>query len=100
MAPGYQLAAPYRKARNPGGQHDQSPHRLRSIAVLHTPFGRALYRLRGQVERSFGNAVSFGGGLGPLPAWVRGLDRVRTWVWAKLLINAARIWKLNDLRHP
>jgi hypothetical protein len=37
--------------------------------------------------------------MGPLPAWVRGGDRVRTWVWAKLLINAARIPKHNDLRH-
>ena len=67
--------------------------------MLHTPFGRALYRLRGRVERAFGNAVSFGGGLGPPPAWVRGRDRVRTWVWTKLLINAARILKHNDLPH-
>ena len=98
---GYRLIAAHRKGKQPGsGGHYQSPHRLSSIAVLHTPFGRALYRLRGRIERSFGNAVSFGGGLGPPPAWVRGLDRVRTWVWAKLLINAARIGKLHDLRHP
>jgi hypothetical protein len=38
--------------------------------------------------------------LAPLPAWVRGLPRVRTWVWAKLLINAARILKHKDLHHP
>ena len=38
-----------------------------------------------------GNAGSFGGGLGPLPNWVRRLDRVTKWVWCKLLINAARI---------
>jgi hypothetical protein len=54
-------------------------------------FGRSLYELRRGIERRYGNAVSFGGGLGPLPAWVRGLERVQTWVWAKLLINAIRI---------
>ena len=97
---GYRLVAAHRKGKNPGGGHHyQSPHRLRSIALLHSPFGRALYRLRGRVERSFGNAVSFGGGMGPPPAWVRGQDRVRTWVWAKLLINAARIWKHEEARH-
>jgi hypothetical protein len=92
MARGYQLVAPYRKAKNPGGgKHYQSPHRLRSIALLRSDFGRALYRARTAIERWFGHAGSFGGGLGPLPAWVRGLARVRTWVWAKLLINAIRI---------
>jgi IS5 family transposase len=98
---GYQLVAAHRKGKNPGrGHHYQSPHRRRSIALLHSPFGRALYRLRGRVERSFGNAVSFGGGLSSLPAWVRGLDRVRTWVWAKLLINAVRILKKQGLTTP
>jgi hypothetical protein len=92
MARGYQLVAPYRKGKNPGsGKHYQSPHRLRSIDILKSDFGKALYKARTAIERSFGHAGSFGGGLGPLPAWVRGLPRVRTWVWAKLLINAVRI---------
>jgi hypothetical protein len=89
---GYQLVAPYRKAKQPGsGKHYQSPHRLRSIQILQSDFGKALYRARAAIERCFGNATSFGGGLAGLPAWVRGLDRVRTWVWAKLLINGVRI---------
>jgi hypothetical protein len=101
FAKGYQLVAPYRKAKNPGsGKHYQSPHRLRSIKLMQHPFGQELYRARQQIERSFGNATSFGGGLAPLPAWVRGLDRVRTWVWAKLLINAVRIRMHRDLHHP
>jgi hypothetical protein len=100
-AQGYQLVAPYRTAKKPGsGKHYQSPHRLHSIELLHEEFGRKLYEAREQIERSFGNATSFGGGLAPLQAWVRGLDRVRTWVWAKLLINAARILKHKDLHHP
>ena len=32
----------------------------------------------------------FGGGLAPLPNWVRTLGRVRLWVHAKLLIDAPR----------
>jgi hypothetical protein len=97
---GYRLIAAHRKGKKPGGGHHyQGPQRLRGIATLYSPFGRSLYRLRGRIERCFGNAVSFGGGLGPPPAWVRGLARVRTWVWAKLLINAARILRHNGLRH-
>lgn len=77
---------------NPGtGHHYQSPYRLRCIELLRTPFGRALFRLRAGIERRFGNAVAFGGGLGPgLPPWVRRRWRVDLWVWAKLMINAAR----------
>jgi hypothetical protein len=101
FAQGYQLVAPYRKAKNPGcGKHYQSPHRLRSIELLQHAFGKELYKVRTRIERSFGNATSFGGGLAPLSAWVRGLPRVRTWIWAKLLINAVRILTHKDLHHP
>jgi hypothetical protein len=98
FAQGYQLVAPFRKGEKPGsGKHYQSPHRLRSIALMQGDFGQALYKARTAIERSYGNATSFGGGLSPLPAWVRGLERVRTWVWAKLLINAIRIRMHKDL---
>jgi len=93
---GYQLVAPLPKGQ-PGHQY-QSPLRLRSIALMKSVFGRRLYRLRITIEEAYGNATSFAGGLAPLPAWVRGLARVRTWLWAKLLINAARIIKNKDLR--
>lgn len=98
---GYQLVAPCRKAKRPGsGKHYQSPHRLHSIELLQHAYGKELYQARRQIERDFGNATAFGGGLAPLPAWVRGLERVRTWVWAKLLINAVRILNHKDLHHP
>lgn len=93
----YQLVAPS-KSLNPGkGHHYQSPFRLRSIQLLQGRFGRDLLALRGQIERDFGNAVMFGGGLTAPPAWVRGLPRIRLWVWFKLLINATRITKLKGL---
>jgi hypothetical protein len=91
-AAGFQLVTPGRKAKTPGGGgHYQSPHRDRSRELLATRFGRALYRRRTDIERRFAHLCGFAGGLQPLPAWVRNLDRVRTWVWAKLLINGVRI---------
>jgi hypothetical protein len=96
-AAGYQLVVPMTDPHTGQGHHYQSPQRLRCFDLVRGDFGRALLRLRGQIERTFGNAVSFGGGLGPLPAWVRGRERVQTWVWAKLLINAVRILKHKDL---
>jgi hypothetical protein len=53
--------------------------------------------LRGRIERSFGNAVCFAGGLGPLPAWVRRMHRVFLWVMAKLVINGVRIFRNQGL---
>jgi hypothetical protein len=98
---GYQLLTPLPRGAHPGGGHRrQSPYRLRSIALVPTTFGQALLGLRRAIERSYGNATSFGGGLAPLPAWVRGLPRVRSWVWAKLLLNAVRIINLKHLRQP
>jgi hypothetical protein len=88
---GYQLMAP-RKAPKAGlGHRCQSPHRLRCIELMGSAFGRGIYRLRRGIERAFGNLTSFGGGLSPLPAWVRHQDRVWLWVTAKLLINGVRI---------
>jgi Transposase DDE domain len=96
-ASGRQLVTPMPDPQAGQGHHYQSPYRLRCIDLVRGDFGRELYALRRQIERLYGNAVSFGGGLGPLPAWVRGLPRVRTWVWAKLLINAVRILKKQGL---
>jgi hypothetical protein len=55
------LVAPYRKAENPGcGKHYQSPHRLRSIELLHHDFGKDL----GAWEREF--MMLLGGSRPPL----------------------------------
>jgi Transposase DDE domain len=92
----YQLLAPKRQKKHGVGHHPQSPKRLRSIHLMTTKFGKSLYRFRRQIERDFGNLTSFGGGLTCLPPWARRFTRVRNWVQAKLLINAAR-WFRN---HP
>jgi hypothetical protein len=99
---GYQLVVPTGHANAGKGHHYQSPRRLRCIDLMRrdcgkSEFGPTLYGMRTGIERRFGNATSFGGGLGPLPAWVRRLHRVRIWVWAKLLINAARILEKQGL---
>jgi hypothetical protein len=94
---GHQLVCPRAKPHTALGHHYQSPDRVRAIEMLEPPanvnrFGPSLYRHRSIVERRFSAAVCFGGGIGnSLPPWVRGIRRVRRWITAKLLINAARI---------
>jgi hypothetical protein len=88
---GYQLLAPP-DARDTGrGHRYQSPHRLFALRWFADGLGWELLKGRSAIERTFGNAGAFGGGLGPLPSWVRRLGRVTRWVHCKLLINAARI---------
>lgn len=62
-------------------------YRLHSIELMKRPFGKTLHRFRRQIERDFGNLVSFGGGLACLPPWVRRITRVRNWVHAKILVS-------------
>jgi Transposase DDE domain len=94
-----QLVTPRRYKKAKGlGHHRHSPCRLRSLAILDSPcpeFGRGLRKQRQAIERYFGNLTSFGGGLAPLPAWVRTYRRVRRWVQAKLIFNALRM-QLRD----
>ena len=95
-ARGYQLVTPL-PANAGQGHRPQSAARLRNRDLLAGQFGKDLYQQRGAIERGFGNLTSFAAGLGPLAAWVRRLHRVRTWVWAKLLINGVRILKRQGL---
>ena len=52
---------------------------------------RRVYRERTEIERVFSRLSCYGGGLGPLPAWVRRLDRVTLWVTAKITLYHARL---------
>lgn len=94
----HQLIAPRKRSGTRLGHRRHSPQRLRSIHLLEqspSPFGRALFAQRRDIERQFGGLVSFSGGLQSLPPWVRTLGRVRLFVHAKLIINAARIRRLD-----
>lgn len=88
---GYQLLAWPDRQDTGRGHVYQSPYRRAALALIRDGLGKTLLKGRGWIERTYGNAVTFAGGLGPLPAWVRTLGRVTRWVWAKLVINAARI---------
>ena len=93
---GRRLVCPRAKPGTGLGHRYVSEHRRRAIDMLEPPagvnaFGPGLYKLRTAVERRFSGLACFGGGLAALPPWVRRIWRVRAWVMAKLLINAARI---------
>lgn len=96
-AAGFQLLAPRADPEAGLGHRPQSPYRLRCIELMQSPFGREIYRLRGDIERDFAHLTSFGGGLSPLPSWVRHENRVWLWTTAKLLINASRILRNKGL---
>ena len=101
-AAGFQALAPRKQPGAGLGHRDHSPWRLRSIELLEGPaelnrFGRSLYTGRGQVERDFGHMGSFGGGLQPLPNFVRRPRRVALWVTGKLVINGLRICQKHGL---
>jgi hypothetical protein len=89
----HQLFTPRSSRPNPKGYGHRyiSPHRVHAIEMLGREFGQAMLERRKAIERYFGHATIFGGGLAPLPAWVRRQHRVKRWLWAKLLINAVRI---------
>ena len=44
----------------------------------------------GGMARHFARLTNLAGGLGPLPNWVRRLDRVKRWVQSKLILHALR----------
>ena len=73
-----------------GGHRRQSAARLQA-AVFWPNLGGYVYRQRLGVERIFAHQSAFGGGLGPLPPWVRTLPRVRRWIGTKLIIYHARM---------
>lgn len=73
-----------------GGHRPQSAARLLA-ARMWANGAEDLYRNRLGIERIFSQQSSFGGGLAPLPAWVRRWSRVRRWVAAKLILYHARL---------
>lgn len=88
-ADGGQLLTPL--PENVGGGHrPQSSARLAAARAWNAGV-EFLYRQRLTAERTFAHSSSYGGGLGPLPAWVRTLARVRRWIGAKLILYHVRL---------
>jgi hypothetical protein len=90
------LARPRGWGRHRTTRSAMGPARRQSLAVWGDRSGagvpaRSVYRKRIAVERTFSSLCSCGGGLGPLPGWVRRLPRVRRWVGAKILLYHARL---------
>jgi hypothetical protein len=99
---GQQLVAP-RKHRGMGVSRRRpcGPARRRCMDLTEFApgaFADALLAQRRTIETMHANLTGWGGGLIGLPAWVRGLPRVRRWVGAKLLLDAARRARLRDQR--
>ena len=101
------VVKPRRLARKAGapGHRPQSPRRIRGTelscaydnplnplgrADVPPTFGQQLLTDRAGIERRFGLMGNFGGGLSPLPNWVRRPRRVACWVQCKLLVFLAR----------
>lgn len=68
-----------------------SPERIVAVESWKRWATRYVHRDRLRVETAFGNQSSYGGGLGPLPAWVRTRSRVTRWIGAKLILHHARL---------
>ena len=90
---GWLWVKPRGRGEHPVTRRQMGPARRALLAVWkQTPKqAQRIYRTRVHVEGTFSNLTSYGGGLGPLPAFVRRLDRVRRWVGAKIILYHLRL---------
>jgi hypothetical protein len=86
-----QMVTPRRYGAGKGtGHRKQTAGRLRSMAIVESPFaafGDQLRLDRSEIERQYGNLTNWGGGLTCLPAWVRTHRRVHRWIQAKMVLT-------------
>lgn len=88
------LFTPQKKNRRTEAAYRKTCPERRAAMVFwrdHPRRAKRLYAKRAQIERIFSALSCFGGGLGPLPAWVRRIERVTRWVTAKIAIYNARV---------
>lgn len=93
------LVHPLRGQDRAGGKNRawklrQMPPARRALVRLwadHPQLMRFVFKARQQIERVFGVLTCTAGGLTHLPAWVRGLTRVRRWVGVKIILYNARL---------
>ncbi len=84
-----------RPAHHPATLRHMGPARRATVAAWHDHPALCRYVLKARtgIERNVSTLTcgGGGGGLGPLPAWVRSLARVRRWVGAKIALYHARL---------
>lgn len=91
---GLWLWAPRQKPGTGLGHRKHHPNRLIGIKLLEQRpgwMGPFIMNLRRDIERFFAGLGAASIGLSHLPSWVRRLHRVRPWIAAKLVLNAARL---------
>jgi len=72
-------------------QMGRARRELLRLNQTHRPLVRMTLRHRNDIELTYSNLTSYGGGLGPLPAFVRRLPRVTRWVGVKITLYHARL---------
>lgn len=77
-------------------QMRQARRELLMLDQTARPLVRMIQRHRNEVELTLSNLTSYGGGLGPLPPFVRRLPRVTRWVGAKIILYHTRLQLRRD----
>ena len=98
---GLRLLAPRCKPHTGLGWRKHDRDRLSSMRLIEQRggwMGRMLFGLRTGVERYFAGLSSGVVSGGNLPPWARRLHRVRCWIDAKVIINAARVVRNQEIR--
>lgn len=92
------ITKPRGKARHPVTRRQMGPARRALIdAWRRNPAAmQQIYKQRNEVERGLGVLTCTSGLLGPLPGFVRRLQRVRRWVGVKIILYNARIGALQN----
>ena len=87
------LVKPRGIAKHPKTLAQAGPYRREMLTQWQDPSRLApmVYKQRIHVEGILSNLTCCSEGLGPLPAWVRGLRRVRRWVGIKIILYHMRL---------
>lgn len=96
---GARLVVPLRgMAKHPVTLRQMGAARRQHIEATaqHPHLVKYVLKARSAIERVFSTLTCCGGGLGPLPSWVRRLQRVTRWVGCKIALYHARL-QYNNL---
>lgn len=96
---GSRLLVPLRgMAEHPVTLRQMGPARREHLQATreHPDLVKYVLKWRTRIERVFSALSCYGGGLGPLPSWVRRLKRTRRWVGCKIALYHARLDHRNQ----